>query len=388
MTVIGDLLIEFTERRPTGEEPPVLTLTEKNGFVRQSERFNKRLATDDTGMYKLVRRNDIAFNPYLLWAGAVAQNTIVDGGIISPLYPTFRVREGWDPRYVARMLLTPQMIGAYDGIAFGSVPRRRRSSVKDFLALPIQASPLLEEQRRIARILDQADTLRAKRRQTLAHLDELTQSIFLEMFGPALDCTVPLGHLVEEFRYGTSNKSQPEGYPTLRIPNVIGGGLNTDEIKRVPVESAELRRLLLHDGDLLFVRTNGNQENVGRCAVFEQQVMDRAGFDGEPTLYASYLIRARLHEDRARPEFVKQFLATAAGRTQLRERSKTSAGQYNINTDALRSIEVPNVTVTDQLEFEARLRSVVGVRTAVRAASAADGTLFMSLQQQCFAGRR
>lgn len=40
----------------------------------------------------MERRNDIAFNPYLLWAGAVAQNIIVDEGIISPLYPTFRVQ--------------------------------------------------------------------------------------------------------------------------------------------------------------------------------------------------------------------------------------------------------------------------------------------------------
>lgn len=46
--------------------------------------------------------------------------------------------------------------------------------------------PSLDEQRRIARILDQAETLRAKRRQALAKLDSLTQSLFLEMFGDPL----------------------------------------------------------------------------------------------------------------------------------------------------------------------------------------------------------
>ena len=43
--------------------------------------------------------------------------------------------------------------------------------------------PPLAEQRRIADILDRADTLRAKRRAALALLDTLTQSIFIEMFG-------------------------------------------------------------------------------------------------------------------------------------------------------------------------------------------------------------
>src|SRR5690606_29670479 len=43
--------------------------------------------------------------------------------------------------------------------------------------------PTLEEQRRIAVVLDRADELRAKRRQALAHLDDLTQSIFLDMVG-------------------------------------------------------------------------------------------------------------------------------------------------------------------------------------------------------------
>lgn len=106
MRTVGDLLTEFSERPHGDQDLPVLTLTERQGFVLQADRFNKRLATEDTSGYKVVRRHDIAFNPYLVWAGAVARNTIVDAGVTSPLYPTFRVREGHDPGYVARLLLT------------------------------------------------------------------------------------------------------------------------------------------------------------------------------------------------------------------------------------------------------------------------------------------
>ena len=63
--------------------------------------------------------------------------------------------------------------------------------------------PPLGEQRRIAAILDQAETLRTQRRTALALLDSLTQSLFLDMFGDALasDERTPMGELVSEFRY-------------------------------------------------------------------------------------------------------------------------------------------------------------------------------------------
>jgi type I restriction enzyme S subunit len=58
-----------------------------------------------------------------------------------------------------------------DSIAFSDLRR---------VAIPL---PPISEQRRISTILDQADALRAKRREALVQLDKLTQSIFIEMFG-------------------------------------------------------------------------------------------------------------------------------------------------------------------------------------------------------------
>ena len=61
----------------------------------------------------------------------------------------------------------------------------------DELEIPL---PPLDEQRRIAAILDKADALRRKRKRALDLLDSLTQSIFLEMFGDPVsnpkDCQV------------------------------------------------------------------------------------------------------------------------------------------------------------------------------------------------------
>ena len=244
--------------------------------------------------------------------------------------------------------------------------------------------PPLPEQRRIAAILDHADALRTKRCQVLAHVDSLTQAIFNEMFGDAR-ATEPLSAVVEEFRYGTSNKSGDRGYPALRIPNVIGGALDTGEIKTVEVEPAELKRLMLRDGDLLFVRTNGNPDNVGRSAIFSEAAVKPAGFGDQPWIYASYLIRARLR-DGVEPRYVAAYLASPAGRRQLREGSKTSAGQYNINTAALGSVRLPPASPAAQREF-VRLVSVIEERRKqILVAQAADSELFASLQSRAFRG--
>ena len=67
---------------------------------------------------------------------------------------------------------------------------------KGFLAQLLIPLPPLAEQKRIARILDTADALRAKRREALAQLDTLLQSTFLDMFGDPV--TNPMGWEVVE----------------------------------------------------------------------------------------------------------------------------------------------------------------------------------------------
>jgi type I restriction enzyme S subunit len=175
------------------------------------------------------------------------------------------------------------------------------------LSIPM---PPLAEQERIAEILDQAESLRGQRRQAIALFDELTQSVFLDMFGdPASN---PMGWpvrefatLVHEFRYGTSNKSSRDGLPALRIPNVVGGKLDLNDLKLVPVTEAEEGRLRLKDGDLLFVRSNGNPAYVGRCAVFSERQVRETGYPSHKFIYASYLIRARLNRAEAQHQGFK-----------------------------------------------------------------------------------
>ncbi|MDF2372681.1 MAG: restriction endonuclease subunit S [Rhizobiaceae bacterium] len=81
-------------------------------------------------------------------------------------------------------------------------------------ALPVPL-PSLDEQKRIVAILDKADQLRQKRRQAIALLDSLTQSIFLEIFGDPV--------------------SNPKGWPVRPFGSLVE---NCDS-KRVPVKQSD-----------------------------------------------------------------------------------------------------------------------------------------------------
>jgi type I restriction enzyme S subunit len=252
------------------------------------------------------------------------------------------------------------------------------------MAIPL---PSVQEQRQIVEILDQAAELRGKRLQALSLLGNLIQSIFIDKFGNAANSyVVPLRDVVSEFRYGTSNKSQSSGNPALRIPNVVGGEIDVDDLKLVPVTKPEFERLRLLDGDMLFVRTNGNPDYVGRCAVFTEESVSRSGLPTSEFIFASYLIRARLKPGICDPVYLREFLSGETGQRDLRSRSKTSAGQYNINVEAIGAIEVPLPPLTCQQNFASAVDRIDRLRQLHREYLAELDSLFVSLQEWAFVG--
>jgi type I restriction enzyme S subunit len=248
--------------------------------------------------------------------------------------------------------------------------------------------PPLDQQRRIAAILDKADALRRKRKRALELLDGLTQSIFLEMFPPSRNSNyIDLGTAVTEFRYGTSNKSTDVGHPVLRIPNVVGGEIDLSDLKTVPLEAKEFARLQMKHGDLLLVRTNGNPEYVGRCAVMDDGVESVSGKPLGSFVFASYLIRARLDQSRFDPYFVQAYLSSRAGRKAMLERAKTSAGQFNVNTEGLASIPIPAADLDLQKRFSSALSALRISKLPLFRSQTVLDSAFSSLQHRAFNGQ-
>ncbi|MDV6278520.1 restriction endonuclease subunit S [Rhodococcus erythropolis] len=252
----------------------------------------------------------------------------------------------------------------------------------DFLkALPVPLPPL-PEQRRIAAILDYVDTLRTKRREALAKLDELTQSIFIQLFGdPATNPqqlpVVTIGEMLDSANYGTSEKSGATGkFPVLRMGNITyQGQIDLTDLKYMDLEDAKVERFTVRAGDVVFNRTN-SPDLVGKTAVYR---------GAEPLAYAGYLVRLRTKDDSA-PEYISAFLNSRYGKAVLRGICKSIVGMANINAREVQSIKIPQPATAILSAFNERVAVVEQNKAQHRAALAELDDLFASIQSRAFRG--
>lgn len=242
--------------------------------------------------------------------------------------------------------------------------------------------PPLDEQKRIAAVLDKADALRRQRQESLQLTEQLLQSVFIDMFGdPAKnpmgwpECSI--GDLLTSANYGTSAKAGSEGtWPVLRMGNITyEGGWDFSSLKYIDLDTKDERKYLVRNGEILFNRTN-SKDLVGKTAVYRE---------AKPMAFAGYLIRCTVNQN-ADPEYISAFLNSAHGKQILRSMCKSIVGMANINAQELQAITIPKPPVSLQNKFGKIVRSVLGFRIAIIEAAKSDLSLFSSIQQHAFRG--
>lgn len=287
------------------------------------------------------------------------------------LVPSHRL----DAAYLARLLkaLQPRVLTWVRATTADNFP------IDKLLDLEIKL-PSVEQQRRIAAILDHADALRAKRRQALAHLDALNLSIFRDMFGDVranergwTAATVEdVAERVTDGEHKTPRRSD-SGVPLLSARNVRDGWIDFDRTDFVDEEEfATLsRRIEPHPGDVL-ISCSGT---IGRVA----QVRERARF---AMVRSAALVRpdASVH-----PTFLEQVLASPTLKAIMVSQANSSA-QANLFQNQIKRLPIVIPPLDLQNEFARLVDAVSTERTAVVAAEAADDELFNSLQSRAFRG--
>ena len=98
---IGNVIEQISKRNKNNAIQNVLSVSNRQGFIKQSDQFeNRNVASEDTSNYKIVEKNDFAFNPARINVGSIARLTTFEKGIVSPMYICFRTEENVAPEYI------------------------------------------------------------------------------------------------------------------------------------------------------------------------------------------------------------------------------------------------------------------------------------------------
>ena len=304
----------------------------------------------------------------------------LDGATASTGFTVLRPGSGLDGRYLFHWVRSPDFISDMVRKATGaSYPAVSDRIVKDS-EIP---APPLEDQRRIVAILDHADDLRTKRRQVLAHLEILTQSIFQDMFGDPdnFSETVHFGDVanLSGGRNLVADDAELEAkFRVLKISAVTTGQFKPGESKPLPADYVPPTNHLIRPGDLLMSRAN-TTELVGAVAYVEDAPANLALPDK--------IWRFEWHDPASVPAFYHALFRTMSVRRRIsRLSSGTGGSMKNVAKSKLVSMPLPRVPITQQRAFAGRATQVHIQRIAVQRALLTDDELFVSLQSLAFRG--
>ena len=368
---VGDLATQVRGVTFAKEDASSDQLPGSVGVVRAGNIVEGELQTDDLVFVpaakvadkQILRRHDVliaASSGSLDVVGKAARvredQAVAFGAFCKVLRPTNKI----DPGYFAHYFQTIEYRRHVSSVAAGANINNLKNADLDDIEIPL---PPIEEQRRIASILDAADALRTKRRQALAKLDTLAQAIFIDMFGDPLHLRRGGSEPTSESKLGElarvrtgkldANASSEDGiYPFFTCAS---------EPLRIDVSAFECNAILVAgNGDL----------NVKY-------------FEGKFNAYQRTYVIDSLDESRAHPRFLHGFLDIYVGR--LREQAIGGVIRY-IKLGMLTEAVVQLPSQHAQSVYVRTIEAVDAARSLAEHSEKQADALFTALQYRAFRG--
>ncbi len=177
---LGDVIKQVSVRNKDNATNNVLSVSNKQGFINQSEQFEDRIvASDDTSNYKVVHKDDFAYNPARINVGSIARLTSYGVGIVSPMYICFDVKSNIVPEFIEHFFSTNKFFIEMQKRLEGSV--RLCLSFENLCNIPIHVF-CLDEQTRIAKRISVLSQKIDIEYRSLICLQKQTQFLLRQMF--------------------------------------------------------------------------------------------------------------------------------------------------------------------------------------------------------------
>ena len=258
-----------------------------------------------------------------------------------PLLP----RDGVDRDFLAHLLRRKETVEFVMASVTGA--RMPRTDMKVLMSMPVPFPPL-DEQRRIAGILNRAARIEQLHARTSRCLHDFTSALFVKMFGDPVENPMgwpvtQLGDVASRGEYGLNARATTSngGIRFIRITDIDDNGeLIANRRVVVGTKNTNMNKYELVPGDILIARSGATS---GKSYLHRDI--------GERAVFAGYLIRFRVDMSILLPSYLFTFLHTKEYWRQI-QTMKRVAAQPNVNAKELASIFFPLPPISRQKQFE------------------------------------
>lgn len=341
-------------------------------FVRREEQYiiADDLLISSANSFELVGKT--VFVPHLDFPAAA-------GGFISIVRPK---KNKIFPRYLFHWINTPFI---QNKIRYCGRKTTNISNLNKELFLDLEIKyPELEEQRRIAAILDKADIIRRKRQEALKLADALVKSRFIEMFGDPV--TNPMGWgkvnlcdvagIISGITKGRKiSGKQTFPIPYMRVANVKDGYIDLSEIKMIEATPDEVTYYRLLKNDILMTE-GGDPDKLGRGAIWFGQI--------ENCIHQNHIFRVRLNNAQIHPIYFAEYLKQSVVKKYFLSCAKQTTGIASINMTQLKALPTIIPPLSLQAQFAAFVEQADKSKFAMQRQLAEAEASKASLMQQFF----
>lgn len=300
------------------------------------------------------------------------------------------------PPYLRHLLMADvfhtQFMNTVAGVG-GSLLRARPAFVAQIpIPLPCASdtSRCLSEQKRIADILDKAEAIREKRRDSLDHIDDLISACFMTEVGPCASGydtwpTKSIAELANEqvgsMRTGPfgsdlrHSEFVEDGIAVLGIDNAVQNRFAWSERRFISEEKYEqLKRYRVYPGDVIITIMG----TVGRSAVVPDEI--------PLAINTKHLACITLDRGQAEPEFLSQAIHRHPGILQQLSSSGRGAIMNGLNLGLIKQLTLPVPPIDIQRSFAANVRDIRRLEERLSSAARESEDLFDSLADRAFRG--
>ena len=320
--------------------------------------------------YVIANKNHII----IAWDGANAGT--VSYGLEGAIGSTLAILETEDKNvyvpYVGKFLQSKNQY-LRDTCTGATIPHVSRKALEN-IVIPL---PSVERQKCISNTLDKAKSLIEKRKAQIEALDQLTQSVFLEMFGDPV--TNPNGweivnlQDIADYFIGLTykpNDVSDEGIVVLRSSNIQNGVIDLNDIVRVKKEVND--KLLVKQNDILMCSRNGSARLVGKVALIPE-LEERMTFGAFMTI-----IRSRYYC------YLYNYFQSSAFRRQITSGATTTINQ--ITKKMLNYVKLPLPPTSLQNEFAHKVEQIQHQKEILQTSLLELENMYNSLMQKAFKG--